>query len=167
MYQSALTLLTGLAAVSTAAILPHIVTGTGPKGFLTVDDSPKGSQHGALAVANDGFSSCLALRSQDTTATVSDCQAVINDIRATGGAISVPAGFCLNWYEGGCLGRVCGGTDLEQYSGDSSWIADQMTSSILDSCISQGKSGAAADCQDVGGTCGSYHFKLQTNVGGM
>ncbi|OTA89684.1 hypothetical protein M434DRAFT_14372 [Hypoxylon sp. CO27-5] len=130
------------------------VTGTGTKGFLTVDDGAHdGTQvetlstaHGAFAnVAGGTFSACLA----ETTASVADCHAVINDIRANNGTISVAGGFCLNWWEGGCLGRVCGGKGQQVYKEDSQFIADTMINSILNTCISQGKSGAAADCADV------------------
>ncbi|KAI4870407.1 hypothetical protein F4820DRAFT_443126 [Hypoxylon rubiginosum] len=163
MYQSsvrAFALLAGLCAVSTAGIVPR--TGTGPKGFLTVDDSVNSTeiQQGTLALTSDGsYSFCLS----DTTASVSDCEAVLGDIRANPGSVSVAAGFCLNWYEGGCLGRVCGGTDQASYSADASWIADELASAVLDPCVRNGRSGAISDCQNIGGTCGSYHFSLQTN----
>ncbi|KAI1415731.1 hypothetical protein F5Y13DRAFT_156698 [Hypoxylon sp. FL1857] len=139
-------------------------TGTGPKGFLTIDDKAhEGTQvHGAFADAAGGtFSACLA----DTTASVADCQAVISDVRANNGSINVAGGFCLNWWEGSCLGRVCGGKGQEIYEADSQFIADTMTNSILDTCVSQGKSGAAADCADVSSTCGTYRFSLQAYQG--
>ncbi|KAI1133878.1 hypothetical protein F5Y05DRAFT_406942 [Hypoxylon sp. FL0543] len=132
-------------------------TGTGPKGFLTVDDKAHdGIQlHGTFAdVAGGTFSACLA----DTTASVTDCQAVINDIRANNGTINVAGGFCLNWWEGGCLGRVCGGKSQETYEADSQFVADTITNSLLNTCVGHGKSGAAADCADVSSrACVDHH----------
>ncbi|KAI1476110.1 hypothetical protein F4774DRAFT_257823 [Daldinia eschscholtzii] len=81
---------------------------------------------------------------------VSDCQAVIGDIWANNGTIKVAGGFCMNRWE------ICGGKTQEVFSADSKWIADTMTASILDTCIAQGKSGAAADCADVSTRCGTY-----------
>ncbi|KAI0172066.1 hypothetical protein GGR52DRAFT_453806 [Hypoxylon sp. FL1284] len=166
MYKSALALLTGLCAVSSAVALPQARNGTGSQGFLTVDDRPDSTEPGMLALAsnsNGEYYSCLA----DTTATVSDCAAVIGDIRANHGPIKVAAGFCLNWYEGGCLGRVCGGREKPEYNGDASWIADQMAHSLLKPCVAKGWGGAVADCKDVASTCGTYHLSLQTYDGGL
>ncbi|KAI1657817.1 hypothetical protein F4813DRAFT_60591 [Daldinia decipiens] len=142
-------------------------TGTGPKGFLTLDDGAHvegfhaTSVHSASADPGDSFSTCL----EDTTASVADCQAVIGDIRANNGTIKVAGGFCLNWWEGGCLGRVCGGKSQESFSEDSQWIADTIAASILDTCIAEGKSGAAADCAGVSTTCGTYKLSLQAYTG--
>ncbi|KAI0845272.1 hypothetical protein F5Y00DRAFT_246514 [Daldinia vernicosa] len=142
-------------------------TGTGPKGFLTLDDRAHvegfhaASVHSASTAAGESFSACL----EDTTASVADCQAVIGDIRANNGTIKVAGGFCLNWWEGGCLGRVCGGKSQEVFSEDSQWIANTMTASILNTCVAEGKSGAAADCADVSTTCGTYKLSLQAYTG--
>ncbi|XXG98759.1 hypothetical protein Hte_005089 [Hypoxylon texense] len=162
-FKSPLALLTGLCAVSTASILPR--SGTGPKPFLTPDNGTDtdGIQGGSPSVASDGsINFCLT----ETTATVSDCQAVIGDIRANPGSLSVASGYCLNWYEGGCLGRVCGGTDAASYSASASWIADSLTTYALETCIADGRAGGISDCTNVGGTCGTYHFFLQTYAGG-
>ncbi|KAI0110001.1 hypothetical protein F4814DRAFT_450962 [Daldinia grandis] len=92
--------------------------GTGPKGFLTLDDAiverfHAASVHGAPAVAGTDS------MPWDTTASVADCQAVIGDIRANNDTVKVARGFCLNWWEGVCLSRVCGGKSQEVFSGDS------------------------------------------------
>ncbi|KAI0009135.1 hypothetical protein F4779DRAFT_584020 [Xylariaceae sp. FL0662B] len=172
--------LAGLCAVSARGIpslrhpYPYIetsshhvrTTGTGPQGFLSRDES---FSHGAakfqVAPATNGtvnngtiHSACLV----DTTASVADCQAVIGDIRDNNGTISVAPGLCLNWWEGGCLGRVCGRAQV--YSENSGVIADAMTSRILDTCISYGRAGAVADCADFNGNCGTYRLSLQTYV---
>ncbi|KAI1799102.1 hypothetical protein F4811DRAFT_127643 [Daldinia bambusicola] len=171
----ALALVAGLCAVS-ARRLPNLhrpyitaanqietrATGTGATGFLTLDDSAHMEGfHTASTVAGESFSTCL----EDTTATVDDCQAVIGDIRANNGTIKVAGGFCLNWWEGGCLGRVCGGKSQGVFSKDSKWIADAMTTSILETCIIEGKSGATADCADVNTTRGAYRVSLQAYTG--
>ncbi|KAI1075109.1 hypothetical protein F5B20DRAFT_561403 [Whalleya microplaca] len=137
-------------------------TGTGPKGFLTRDDAVMpGAVKFQAASSADGTvnSACLA----DTTASVADCQAVIGDIRDNNGTISVAPGLCLNWWEGGCMASVCGRGQV--YSENSGVIADTMTNFILDTCISNGKSGAAADCGDFTGSCGTYRLSLQTYEG--
>ncbi|KAI0839030.1 hypothetical protein F5Y06DRAFT_296197 [Hypoxylon sp. FL0890] len=173
-YIQVLALLAGVTAVA-ARGLPNLhrpylapsvacATGTGPKGFLTVDDKAHhGAQvHGTFAdVAGGTSSACLA----DTTASVSDCRAVVNDIRANNSTIKVAGGFCLNWWEGGCLGRVCGSKSQEAYEADSQFVVDTMTNSILNTCVSNGESGAAADCADVSSTCGRYRFSLQAYEG--
>ncbi|OTB03126.1 hypothetical protein M426DRAFT_24142 [Hypoxylon sp. CI-4A] len=97
----------------------------------------------------------------EMSASVTDCQAVIDDVRANKGTIQVAGGFCLNWWEGGCLGRVYSGKGQEVYSEDSQRIADILTNSILDTCIRDGKSGGVADCEDITSTCGTYRFSLQ------
>ncbi|KAI1387010.1 uncharacterized protein F4822DRAFT_332296 [Hypoxylon trugodes] len=170
--------LAGLSAVSARSLynlhrpygippkqIPSRSTGTGPTGFLTIDKHASTGDHEVHAAfaAADGsiYSSCL----EDTTATVSDCQAVIGDIRANNGSIKVASGFCLNWWEGACMGRVCAGKGQDVWAGNSSWIADTMTTSILDSCVSNGKAGAAGDCADVESTCGTYRLELLTYTG--
>ncbi|KAI0387237.1 hypothetical protein F5Y04DRAFT_124 [Hypomontagnella monticulosa] len=183
---SVITLLAGLCAVSARSV-PNLhlrhpwvsvpdqtprAMGTGPKGFLTVDDSvqrAKAAQLHSLSSAagsleaetGNTYSACLV----ETSATVADCKAVIDDIRANNGTIQVASGFCLNWWEGSCMGRVCGGNGQEVYSEDSQRIADTMTTSILNTCIYKGKSGAVADCSDLKSTCGTYKYSLQTYSG--
>ncbi|KAK6085236.1 hypothetical protein SCUP515_01054 [Seiridium cupressi] len=138
---------------------------SGPNGVLTADPSAKLShthiQSAAVdesaACAVDGvYGTCL----ESTNTTVSDCQAVLGDIAGNNGTISIAPGFCLNWWEGGCLGRVCGRNEV--FSTTSDWIVETMTSSILDSCIAEGKTGVAADCSDYSSTCGTYRLFLET-----
>ncbi|KAI1767636.1 hypothetical protein GGR53DRAFT_463117 [Hypoxylon sp. FL1150] len=157
-------LLTGLCAVSAAA-LPR--NGTGPTGFLTVDDSPDFSTfrgtHALATEASGLYNSCLG----GTGASTEDCRAVLDDIRGNPSPISVAAGYCLNWYEGSCLGRVCGGQGTEKWTGDGSWIADMMDPGIVEPCISKAMAGVVSDCDDVASNCGSYHFYMQSYNGGM
>lgn len=90
---------------------------------------------------------------------------MLDDIRGNPKDISVAAGYCLNWYEGSCLGKVCGGKGVSSWKGDGDWIADQMGPGIIDPCISKGMAGVVADCADTASTCGSYHFYLQSYDG--
>ncbi|KAH6653202.1 hypothetical protein BKA67DRAFT_536894 [Truncatella angustata] len=135
-------------------------TGSGPNAVLTADLS---ASHGRIqsattedtimAEADGVYGTCLV----PTNTTVSDCQAVLGDIAAFGdmegsnGTISVAPGFCLNWWEGTCQGRVCGRNS--GLSASSDWIVETMESSILDTCITKGQTGVVADCSDWTATC--------------
>ncbi|KAI1339644.1 hypothetical protein F5Y15DRAFT_80434 [Xylariaceae sp. FL0016] len=150
------------------ATLRERSTGTGPQGVLTRDDHVAAdTAQGKSASITDGtsvldgepFSTCL----DDTTATVADCQLVLGDISANNGIISVAAGFCLNWWEGGCKGLVCGRNDT--FAAESAWIAATMTEDILEPCIGEGKAGVVADCEDVDSACGGYRLILRVYEG--
>ncbi|KAH9891502.1 hypothetical protein F4778DRAFT_751870 [Xylariomycetidae sp. FL2044] len=143
--------------------------GTGPQGFLTRNDAVKApgspmamnmkSNSGIGSAESSSFDTCY----EPTTATVEDCQAVIGDIRSNNGTIAVAEGFCLNWYEGSCLARVCSIDGV--YSASSSSIADSMTESILDECIIDGYSGVTGDCEDWQSDCGTYRYQLYSSEG--
>ncbi|KAI1107737.1 hypothetical protein F4804DRAFT_296940 [Jackrogersella minutella] len=168
-------ILAGLSAVSARGLpnlhRPYVSasvargTGTGSVAFVTVDNA---AVHVALADAHKpatggNYSACLA----NTTASVSDCRAVIGDIAGNNnGTLKVAPGFCLNWWEGACLGRVCGAKNLLQgYEADAKAVADTVAASILDTCVAAGQSGAAGDCADVTSTCGTYRYELLTFEG--
>ncbi|KAI1866359.1 uncharacterized protein JN550_007747 [Neoarthrinium moseri] len=148
---------------------PARATGTGRQGVLLPDTdvafaaafAETASVQGIATTEEvDGvYGTCLVA----TNATISDCEAVIDDIAANSGNLSVAPGFCLNWWEGGCQGRVCGKNDL--YEADAQSVASTMKGSILDTCIANGLTGVAADCADYKGSCGTYRLFLQTFAG--
>ncbi|RYP53973.1 hypothetical protein DL768_001123 [Monosporascus sp. mg162] len=152
-------------------------SGTGPHGFLSVDDTVYGESAPedvkfatASTAGNAGnvlcseqvqgaYTSCIPVF---TGATVDDCQAVLGDIRANNGTISVAGGLCMNWWEGTCLARVCAREVGSVFTQESRWIADAIEEYALDVCVAKGDSGVVADCEDHSRACGQYRFWLQS-----
>ncbi|RYP55705.1 hypothetical protein DL771_012446 [Monosporascus sp. 5C6A] len=152
-------------------------SGTGPHGFLSVDDTvydesaPEGVKFATMSTAGTAdnvlnseavqgaYTSCIPVF---TGATVEDCQAVLGDIRASNRTISVSGGLCMNWWEGTCLARVCAREKGSVFTQDASWIADAIEEYALDVCVAKGDSGVVADCEDHSRACGQYRFWLQS-----
>ncbi|RYP07851.1 hypothetical protein DL765_009004 [Monosporascus sp. GIB2] len=152
-------------------------SGTGPHGFLSADDTvygesgPDGAKFATAStagiannvsnseLAQGAYTSCIPIF---TGATVDDCQAVLGDIRAHNGTISVAGGLCMNWWEGTCLARVCAREKGSVFTQDARWIADAIEEYALNVCIAKGDSGVVADCEDHSRACGQYRFWLQS-----
>lgn len=100
---------------------------------------------------------------QSTKTTITDCQAVLEDISGRNGIITVAPGFCLNWWEGTCLARICGKDRV--FSANSDSLVEKMRSLILGPCIAKGETGVVADTPSWNSTAGTYRLFLETYVG--
>ncbi|EMR70902.1 hypothetical protein UCREL1_2063 [Eutypa lata UCREL1] len=102
-----------------------------------------------------------------SNATVSDCQQVIDSIRTHGEeTFHLHSGMCLVWHEGGCGVRFCAVRYVQyQLNRTASWIADYLTSPLLDSCIGGGTNGIMADTPNINSNLGSYRLYMAGYTG--
>ncbi|KAI0123092.1 hypothetical protein BJ170DRAFT_599735 [Xylariales sp. AK1849] len=140
------------------------VTGTGPVPVvIPYLRNPSGTPvPGRLR--KRGYYTCFDIAT--TPVLVSDCEHVIDDIRAIPGNLTVPNGLCMVWYEGTCLTRFCaGGATIHQLNRTSGSVVDELAGTLMNDCVKQGQDGVSGDCANMNYHCGTYRLSLEHHGG--
>ncbi|KAH7034672.1 uncharacterized protein B0I36DRAFT_83020 [Microdochium trichocladiopsis] len=116
-----------------------------------------------LAREDGSFTTCLPVLGG---ANVEDCSTVLSNIAANTNDIGVAPGFCLNWWSGTCLAKICARGDgfvnlTEPYYEKPSVVVERLGGDPLGVCVAKGDSGVVSDCPDYAGDCGVYRYYLQ------
>ncbi|KAH9910111.1 hypothetical protein F4778DRAFT_36545 [Xylariomycetidae sp. FL2044] len=117
----------------------------------------------------DSLDSTSALQKRDvytcygsTSATVSDCENVINDIRGRGPFLLF-SDVCVVFQNGTCGARLCAthytGSRGRNYTGE--WTADSLTTPLLQGCIQVGLKGIMSDNANINGPLGYFRLHLE------
>ncbi|RYP69082.1 hypothetical protein DL771_006313 [Monosporascus sp. 5C6A] len=102
-----------------------------------------------------------------SNATVSDCERVIDTIRAHGEEIfSLHSGLCLVWSEGSCGVRFCAVRYVRYpLNRTASWVADYLTSPLLEDCVGTGTNGLMGDSHNINSQIGTYRLSIAEYFG--
>ncbi|RYO80556.1 hypothetical protein DL766_001099 [Monosporascus sp. MC13-8B] len=102
-----------------------------------------------------------------SNATLSDCEKVIATIRAHGEEVfSLRSGLCLVWSEGSCGVRFCAVRYVRYpLNRTASWVADYLTSPLLEDCVGAGANGIMGDSHNINSQIGTYRLSIAEYFG--
>ncbi|KAK6077340.1 hypothetical protein SCUP234_06752 [Seiridium cupressi] len=131
-----------------------------PKYTVFLDEDELGHDEIFHGIEKRGYYTCY--NRQTTSVAMSDCQAVIDRIKASDTTFSVPNGLCLTWYQGTCMSRLC--TKIGANRGlnkTSDSMVNELQGVILDDCVKIGLEGMSGDCSNMDSNCGTYRLTLE------